>query len=82
MAGKAQFKVCVCGGSGGIGQPLSMLMAMDGRVKELSVQDVDMAMVPAAGVAADLGHINENCTVKGYGIDVKVPAVDQLEECL
>merc|ERR1712119_203635 len=26
---RGNFKVCVCGGSGGIGQPLSMLMAMD-----------------------------------------------------
>lgn len=28
------FKVCVCGGSGGIGQPLAMLMALDPNVKE------------------------------------------------
>ena len=28
------FKVCVCGGAGGIGQPLSMLMALDPNVKE------------------------------------------------
>jgi len=31
------FKVCVCGGAGGIGQPLSMFMALDPNVKELSV---------------------------------------------
>jgi len=36
----------VCGGSGGIGQPLAMLMAMDENVAELCVQDVSMAMVP------------------------------------
>ena len=31
------FKVCVCGGAGGIGQPLSMLMALDPNVKESAV---------------------------------------------
>jgi len=76
------FKVCVCGGAGGIGQPLSMLMAMDDNVGELCVQDVTMAMVPAAGVAADLGHIEKPCDVKAFAIDPAQPAVDQLEECL
>ena len=28
-------KVCVCGGAGGIGQPLSMLMALDPNVKDI-----------------------------------------------
>merc|ERR1719253_1599505 len=79
---KGNFKVCVCGGAGGIGQPLSLLMAMDDNVKELCVQDVTMAMVPAAGVAADLGHIEKKCKVKSYAIDPAQPAVDQLEECL
>ena len=27
-------QVCVCGGAGGIGQPLSMLMALDPNVKD------------------------------------------------
>lgn len=76
------FKVCVCGASGGIGQPLSMLMALDSRVSELSVMDVNLAMVPVTGVAADLSHLNKSCTVKGYAIDVKIPPVDQLKECL
>jgi malate dehydrogenase len=79
---KGKFKVCVCGGAGGIGQPLSLLMAMDENVAELSVQDVTMALVPAAGVAADLGHLEKNCTVTPYAIDPKVPAVEQLEACL
>lgn len=77
-----QFKVCVCGGAGGIGQPLSMLMGMNPLVKELSVQDVTMAMVPASGVAADLGHLEFPSKVKGYSMDPSRPAVDQLEECL
>mmetsp|Transcript_75601 Transcript_75601/g.136329 ORF Transcript_75601/g.136329 Transcript_75601/m.136329 type:complete len:355 (-) Transcript_75601:187-1251(-) len=78
----AQFKVCVSGGAGGIGQPLAMLMAMNERVKEVSVQDVSMAMVPPAGVAADLGHMEFPSKVVGYAIDPSKPAVDQLEECL
>eukprot|EP00441_Pelagodinium_beii_P042320 CAMPEP_0197646694 /NCGR_PEP_ID=MMETSP1338-20131121/23799_1 /TAXON_ID=43686 ORGANISM="Pelagodinium beii, Strain RCC1491" /NCGR_SAMPLE_ID=MMETSP1338 /ASSEMBLY_ACC=CAM_ASM_000754 /LENGTH=79 /DNA_ID=CAMNT_0043220349 /DNA_START=66 /DNA_END=302 /DNA_ORIENTATION=- len=36
---KGSFKVCVCGGAGGIGQPLSMLMAMNPLVGELCVYD-------------------------------------------
>ena len=79
---KGNFKVCVCGGAGGIGQPLSLLMSMSDLVGELSVQDVTMAMVPAAGVAADLGHLEKNCKVSPYAIDPKLPAVDQLEDCL
>jgi len=81
-AAKPKFKVCVCGGAGGIGQPLSLLMSMSDLVGELSVQDVTMAMVPAAGVAADLGHLEKNCKVSPYAIDPKLPAVDQLEDCL
>merc|ERR1711939_893989 len=62
-----------------------MLTAMDERVKELSVQDVVPAMFPAAGVAADLSHINSNCKVTGYAIEVgpEAPAPkDRLGECL
>jgi len=76
------FKVCVCGGAGGIGQPLSLLMAMNENVAELSVQDVSMALVPAAGVAVDLSHLETKCKVNSYAIDPKLPAVDQLKDCL
>lgn len=79
---KAKFKVCVSGGAGGIGQPLSMLMGMNPLVKELSIQDVTMSMVPAAGVAADLSHLEFPSKVNGYAMDPSKPAVDQLEECL
>jgi len=79
---EAKFKVCVSGGAGGIGQPLSLLMSMNEKVAELSVQDVTMAMVPPAGVAADLGHIEYPAKVRGYAIDPSKPAIDQLEECL
>jgi len=78
----AQFKVCVSGGAGGIGQPLTMLMSMNPTVKEVSVQDVTMSMVPAAGVAADLGHLEFPSKVVGYSTDPSKPAVDQLEACL
>jgi len=79
---KGNFKVCVCGGAGGIGQPLSLLMAMDDNVSELCVQDVTMALVPAAGVAADLGHLEKKSKIKSFAIDPKLPAVDQLKDCL
>merc|ERR1719291_1130661 len=39
-------------------------------------------MVPPAGVAADLGHIEFPAKVRGYAIDPSKPAIDQLEECL
>jgi len=77
-----KFKVVVCGGAGGIGQPMSMLMAMNPAVGELCVQDVTMAMVPPAGVAADLGHLERPSKVTGFAIDPSQPAIDQLEECL
>jgi len=80
--GARGFKVVVCGGSGGIGQPLSLLMAMDERVTDLYVQDVTMAMVPTAGVAADLGHLNRPSKVTGCSIDPAKPPVDQMEDCL
>jgi malate dehydrogenase len=85
MGGKKKagsFKVFVCGVAGGIGQPMSLLMAMDENVGELCVQDVTMALVPAAGVAADLSHLEKKCKVKSFAIDPKIPAVDQLKDCL
>jgi malate dehydrogenase len=76
------FKVCVCGGAGGIGQPLSLLMASDPNVKELCVYDLDISMVPAAGVATDLSHIERKCAVKGYSLSLEDKPIDKLEECL
>jgi len=78
----AGFKVCVVGGAGGIGQPLSMLMAMDPNVSELCVYDLTIAMVPAAGVAADLSHMNHRCKVTGYAFDKDDRAIDKAGECL
>lgn len=79
---KKGYKVCVCGGAGGIGQPLCMLMALDPRVWELSVYDLTIAMVPAEGIAADLGHIERKCKVKAYSLETTQKPVDHLEECL
>jgi len=76
------FKVCVVGGAGGIGQPLCMLMAMDPNVAELCVYDLTIAMVPAQGVAADLSHLNKKVKVKGYAFDVNDKAIEKAEECL
>eukprot|EP00933_Yihiella_yeosuensis_P036250 TRINITY_DN299_c0_g1_i10.p1 TRINITY_DN299_c0_g1~~TRINITY_DN299_c0_g1_i10.p1 ORF type:complete len:381 (-),score=126.02 TRINITY_DN299_c0_g1_i10:93-1169(-) len=76
------FKVCVCGGSGGIGQPLSLLMASDDLVGELSIYDLTIAMVPPAGVAADLGHLEKNSKVKGYAKSLEDKAINVLGDCL
>merc|ERR1712003_605233 len=81
-AAAKMFKVCVCGGAGGIGQPLSMLMAMNPAVKELCVFDLSVAMVPPAGVAADLSHLEKKAAVKGYVMEVGKSPIDFLEECL
>merc|ERR1712166_70161 len=62
----AQTKVCVVGGAGGIGQPLSLLMSMHPQVTHVAVFD----MVGAPGVAADLGHINTPAKVTGHGMSL------------
>merc|ERR1719223_1995566 len=76
------FKVCVCGGAGGIGQPLCLLMAQNPRVSELCVFDLTIAMVPAAGVAADLSHLEKKSKVTGYALTLEDKPVDKLGECL
>ncbi|PYH89566.1 malate dehydrogenase, NAD-dependent [Aspergillus ellipticus CBS 707.79] len=55
-------KVAVLGATGGIGQPLSMLMKLNPLVTDLALYDIR----GGPGVAADLSHINTNSTVKGY----------------
>lgn len=55
-------KVAVLGATGGIGQPLSLLMKLNPYVTDLALYDIR----GAPGVAADLSHINTNSTVKGY----------------
>merc|ERR1719420_2490775 len=77
-----QFKVCVCGGAGGIGQPLSLLMTQDPNVKEVSVYDLSIAMVPPAGVAADLSHIENKCAVQGHVGELNKPPKDFTADAL
>lgn len=52
-------KVAVLGASGGIGQPLSMLLKLSPHVGELSCYDI----VGTPGVAADLSHVSVSCFV-------------------
>lgn len=57
------MKVAVLGGSGGIGQPLSMLMKVShppAFVDEVAVYDIQHAK----GVAADLSHIDTASKVR------------------
>eukprot|EP00747_Dinoflagellata_sp_TGD_P143679 gnl/TRDRNA2_/TRDRNA2_176421_c0_seq4.p1 gnl/TRDRNA2_/TRDRNA2_176421_c0~~gnl/TRDRNA2_/TRDRNA2_176421_c0_seq4.p1 ORF type:complete len:423 (-),score=97.32 gnl/TRDRNA2_/TRDRNA2_176421_c0_seq4:166-1434(-) len=75
-------KVVVCGGAGGIGQPLSAFMALDPNVKELCIFDLNIAMVPPAGVAADLSHLETDVNVKGHVMELGKKPLDNLEECL
>jgi len=65
-----KFKVCVVGGAGGIGQPLALLMATNPLVGELVVIDLNVAMVPAGGVCADLSHIEGQCKVTSLVLTV------------
>lgn len=77
-----KYKVCVCGGAGGIGQPLCMLMAMNEHVSELCVFDLSIAMVPAEGVATDLSHLEQSCKVKSYALTLEDKPIEKLQECL
>ncbi|EPS41210.1 hypothetical protein H072_4910 [Dactylellina haptotyla CBS 200.50] len=52
----------VLGASGGIGQPLSLLLAISPLVDELSLYDV----VNTPGVGADLSHINSKAKVTAF----------------
>lgn len=56
------YKVAVAGASGGIGQPLSLLLKINPLVSELSLYDI----VHTPGVAADLSHIETSSKVKGF----------------
>lgn len=64
--------VAVLGASGGIGQPLSLLLKMSPLVTRLTLYDI--AHTP--GVASDLSHISTKASVKGF------LGPDQLRDCL
>lgn len=50
------------GASGGIGQPLSLLLKQSPLVSQLNLYDI----VHTPGVAADLSHINSKAKVQGF----------------
>ena len=58
-SGVRNFKVAVLGASGGIGQPLALLLKLDPQVTELALFDV----VRTPGVAADISHCCTKATV-------------------
>eukprot|EP00929_Paragymnodinium_shiwhaense_P050108 TRINITY_DN25257_c0_g2_i1.p1 TRINITY_DN25257_c0_g2~~TRINITY_DN25257_c0_g2_i1.p1 ORF type:complete len:343 (-),score=77.46 TRINITY_DN25257_c0_g2_i1:208-1236(-) len=77
------FKVVVVGGAGGIGQPLSLLMAQCPLVGELGIIDLNVSMVPAPGVAADLSHLDSKCKVTSLQLVVsEEKAIEKAEEIL
>jgi len=64
--------VAVCGASGGIGQPLSLLLKTSPLVNQLSLYDI----AHTKGVGADLSHIETKCKVRAF------VGNDQLHEAL
>jgi len=82
VAKAGPFKVCVIGGAGGIGQPLSMFMAMDPNVSEVAICDLSVAAVPPAGVAADLGHLDRKMTAVGHVMEVGKKAIDHFGDAM
>jgi len=55
-------KVAVMGASGGIGQPLSMLLKLNPAITQLNLFDI----VHTVGVACDLSHIETKATTTGF----------------
>lgn len=56
------MKAVVLGASGGIGQPLSLLLKANSHITALTLYDI----VNTPGVAADLSHIATGAVVEGY----------------
>ena len=56
------YKVSVLGASGGIGQPMSLLIKQNPSVTHLALYDI--AHTP--GVSADLSHIDTKAKVTGW----------------
>merc|ERR1711881_677615 len=72
QASRAAGNVAVLGASGGIGQPLSLLLKANPNINNLRLFDI--AHTP--GVAADLSHCDTPANVTGY------EGMDQVGECL
>ena len=64
--------MAVLGASGGIGQPLSLLLKINPAITKLALYDI----ANTVGVAADLGHCSTDAQVTGY------EGPSQLKECL
>merc|ERR1712014_505985 len=69
----AKMKAVVAGASGGIGQPLSLLLKACPLVDELALYDV----VNTPGVTADLSHISSVAKIQGY-----LPADDGMKKAM
>ncbi|KAH7446804.1 hypothetical protein KP509_01G077000 [Ceratopteris richardii] len=72
QGGSPGFKVALLGASGGIGQPLALLLKMDPLVSVLHLYDI----VNTPGVTADLSHTDTSTIVRGF------VGKDQLEASL
>lgn len=73
---QSQARVAVLGASGGIGQPMSLLLKLNPRISQLALFDI----VHTPGVAADLSHISSPATVTGFvGTDQLRAAVEGAE---
>lgn len=57
------FKVAICGGTGGIGAPLALLLKMNPLITALRIQDI---VKHTPGVAADVSHIEYPAHVTGH----------------
>lgn len=62
LQARKDMKVAVLGASGGIGQPLSLLLKLMPTITHLNLYDI--AHTP--GVAADLSHIETRAKVCGF----------------
>ncbi|CCE64046.1 hypothetical protein TPHA_0G02100 [Tetrapisispora phaffii CBS 4417] len=60
-------KVCVLGASGGIGQPLSLLLKLSPYVSTLALYDINDI---TKGISKDLDHINTNSNCSGANADI------------
>uniref|UniRef100_A0A0A1XHJ6 Malate dehydrogenase n=1 Tax=Zeugodacus cucurbitae TaxID=28588 RepID=A0A0A1XHJ6_ZEUCU len=67
---KNNFKVAVVGASGGIGQPLSLLLKRHELVSKLSIYDV----MRTPGVFTDLSHIDTKASIEGFQCAENLPA--------